>query len=282
MDSTKNKIETRDNISCEYYNIDKYNNLPPSNGLTIFNMNSRSLNKNFDNITTFISLLNNEFSIMGFTETWLNDNNNTSIININNYRLVEKHRHKRRGGGVCLYIKKNYNYKCRDDLSVFNDSIESLFIEITPQNGSKHYVIGIIYRPPTGSYDDFYFHVQNIYGKLTESRSNSYIMGDFNINLLDDHLSTDFLNLAFSNNFYPAITNPTRVASTSSTLIDNIFTNDDSAINSGIFVTDITDHFPIFLDNNSRLRNYNRDSKRIRNYNINNISNFIFQLECKQ
>lgn len=107
-------------------------------------------------------------------------------------------------------------------------------------------------------------------------------MGDFNNNLLDDHLSTDFLNLAFSNNFYPAITNPTRVASTSSTLIDNIFTNDDSAINSGIFVTDITDHFPIFLDNNSRLRNYNRDSKRIRNYNINNISNFIFQLECKQ
>ena len=52
-----------------------------------------------------------------------------------------------------------------------------------------------------------------------------------------------------SNGFLPIITRPTRVTATSATLIDNIFTNnilDVSTSFQGLFVTDLSDHYPIF------------------------------------
>ena len=77
-------------------------------------------------------------------------------------------------------------------------------------------------------------------------------MGDFNINLLNSdsyHPTGKFLEIMYSNMLFPLITRPTRVTASSVTLIDNIFTNnycsnDWSA--QGIFVTDISDHYPVF------------------------------------
>ena len=77
-------------------------------------------------------------------------------------------------------------------------------------------------------------------------------MGDFNIDLIkhDSHLSTnEFLDIMYANSFIPLINRPTRVTSTSATLIDNIFTNDygeESFAYSGILYCDISDHFPVF------------------------------------
>ena len=47
--------------------------------------------------------------------------------------------------------------------------------------------------------------------------------------------------------FHPLITKPTRITSYSATLIDNIFTNDSEfRAKSGIIITDISDHPPVF------------------------------------
>lgn len=51
----------------------------------------------------------------------------------------------------------------------------------------------------------------------------------------------------FSNYLFPLIHKPTRVTKTSATLIDNILTNSLIYQNkSGVLLTDISDHFPIF------------------------------------
>ena len=77
-----------------------------------------------------------------------------------------------------------------------------------------------------------------------------YIMGDFNIDLLkfsSNNKISIFVNLINSNDFFPCIDRPTRITAHSATLLDYIITNDTSTkIRSGVFVTDITDHFPIF------------------------------------
>ncbi len=75
-------------------------------------------------------------------------------------------------------------------------------------------------------------------------------MGDFNINLL--HLDTDssvqlFIDTLSSHSFYPLINKPTRITDSSQTLIDNIFTNDFSNHKTGILITDISDHFSVFM-----------------------------------
>ena len=71
----------------------------------------------------------------------------------------------------------------------------------------------------------------------------------------------------FSLGYKPLINKPTRITAYSSTLIDNIFTNDlDYEHKSGIVITDISDHLPIITSCNSikrlctsSLRSYKRN-----------------------
>ena len=78
----------------------------------------------------------------------------------------------------------------------------------------------------------------------------TYIMGDFNINLLDHSTSLpveNFLNLMISCNYYPVITRPPRVTPISCTLIDNLFCNRVDEIElTGVITTNIFNHYPIF------------------------------------
>ena len=78
-----------------------------------------------------------------------------------------------------------------------------------------------------------------------------YLLGDFNINLLnkDTHCRTnDLVNILTSHPMYPSITRPTRITSKSASLIiDNIFTNSKTFQTSGIIITDKSDHLPGFI-----------------------------------
>ena len=50
-----------------------------------------------------------------------------------------------------------------------------------------------------------------------------------------------------TNSMYPLISKPTRITSSTATLIDNIFTNNlEQSMSSGILYTDLSDHLPIF------------------------------------
>ena len=75
-------------------------------------------------------------------------------------------------------------------------------------------------------------------------------MGDFNINLLNvaTHQKTnDFIDNVIAQGFIPYITKPTRITSTTATLIDHLYSNHTHIeYDSGIIITDMTDHFVIF------------------------------------
>ena len=75
-------------------------------------------------------------------------------------------------------------------------------------------------------------------------------MGDFNINLLNvaTHQQTnDFIDNVIAQGCIPYITKPTRITSTTATLIDHLYSNHThTEYDSGIIITDMTDHFGIF------------------------------------
>ena len=74
-----------------------------------------------------------------------------------------------------------------------------------------------------------------------------FIVGDLNINLLDPiAIENDFINNCHSNSLIPLINKPTRNAINNSSIIDQIWTNQLYDTFNGIFLLDITDHFPIF------------------------------------
>ena len=97
----------------------------------------------------FMECLDFKFSVFGFSETWLKDNI-CDVYGIQGYSVVEKHRKSTCGGGVAIYVKHGIDYFHREDLSGFDDCMESVFIEIPKDvyELGKNVIIGTIYRPP--------------------------------------------------------------------------------------------------------------------------------------
>ena len=99
-------------------------------------------------------MFNNPISIIGLTETWLNDIN-TDSFQLENYNYINSNRYHKKGGGVGLYVTKNIQFKTRDNLSTTQEEvIESIFVEIMTQT-DKNIIIVVIYRPPNDKFDVF-------------------------------------------------------------------------------------------------------------------------------
>ena len=88
----------------------------------------------------FLSNLNFSFSIICFSETWLNDSNvDNSNYELPNYVSVHQIRNHYKGGGVSVYIHKNFEFKIRNDLSINSKDIESIGVEfISNKHIYKH------------------------------------------------------------------------------------------------------------------------------------------------
>ena len=70
--------------------------------------------------------------------------------------------------------------------------------------------------------------LNNLLEKVSKEQKSVFLLGDFNINLLNNNIlspTNEFLDSLASNSFLPYILQPTRITSHSKTLIDNIFTN---------------------------------------------------------
>lgn len=240
------------NSHTSYFTEDQLNQLHKvtKNNLSMLNINIRSLDKNFDGFKDFLHCTNLDFGVIGLVETWLKDKP-LDYFKLNGYSFESRNRENKRGGGVCLYIKDNIKYHVRKDLVQINHpaNTESVFIEIE-KSGSKNIVIGNMYRPPDQDVNEFNEFIDKVLAKATKNQKQVYLMGDFNINLLNEDIhsqTNDFVNVLSSYSFYPSITKPTRITAKSATLIDNIFTNSKVRQTSGIIINDLSDHLPIFI-----------------------------------
>ena len=156
-----------------------------------------------------------------------------------------------------FFVQNNVKYSVRHDLETFDHEFESLFIEIDKGqlNSDKTVIVGVVYTPPIQALIHFDMKISGIMDILKKKTIYNYLMGDFNINILnsDNHdLTAQFVDIMISNAFLPLITRPTRVTANSATLIDNIFTNNFDNITQsvhGIYVTDILDRYPVFCIN---------------------------------
>ena len=252
-------------IPCQYYTIEDihtHDNTTNNCNLSLFHQNIRSLNKHSSEIENYLSSLNQHFDVYGFSETWFRSEDDASLVDFDDYSVENCIREDRRGGGVSLFIKSELNYTNRPDLSINCLDCDSLFIETT-QNSIKT-IIGIVYKPEYVVFNDFIDQLNSVLNTISSEKKNCYIMGDFNLNLLAHNSNSkisDFINLFYSHGFVPCIDRPTRIkynknGQLSATLIDNIFTNDIlSNINSGVLITDISDHFPTFMKQHNPLHN---------------------------
>lgn len=218
----------------------------------VLHLNIQSLPAKFEKLKNLIHDCDQTGICLDFLlicETFLTDNI-TDQYNLPGYNLVYKNRSLKKKGGVAIYVKNKYNFILRDDLSVFQEGVfESVFIEIKTNECKA--IVGEIYRVPNTNITKSLETYDTILQKLQNYKHTIFIGTDQNINLLNQSLhekTNDFLNMIYSSQLLPSITKPTRVTDHSATLIDNIYISCKNPENSlsGIIVTDISDHFPIF------------------------------------
>lgn len=224
-------------------------------------LNINSLIAHIDELIVFIN--SSKIDILTINETKLDSNIHDNEIHIPGYEVIRKDRsiNGRNGGGVCIYLRSNLNYKTRVDL--LSDQLEFLSLEITKPR-SKPFLVSTWYRPPNSSVEIFN-ELENIIGKIDAEFQEFYLLGDININMLETATTNCntilLMNLLDVYGLSQMITEPTRVTPTSRTLIDLCITNTPEKITkSGVVHIGISDHSLVYV---TRKAHFERTGARV-------------------
>ena len=231
----------------------------PRDCIDLMHINARSLNANFPKILNLLSINKCKPSVLAITETWLNESN-YDLFQIDGFKFINLNRQGSKvGGGVGIYVDVLLDVVVRNDMSVTNNILECIFIELSCKKylNSGKVLIGCIYRPPGGDPSSFTDALAAILNGNKRKYKASLLTGDFNLDLLksSQHLPTqDFVDMLASSSYIPSITKPTRITDSTATLLDNVFINAyGSKFESAVVYSDISDHFPILLKMNVKI-----------------------------
>ena len=137
----------------------------------------------------------------------------------------------------------------RSDLSILKGDFESTWVEIKNKK-SKNIVCACIYRHPRSNLDEFHDYMERCLETLS-GENKVFILGDFNIDLLKcEKVSSydKFYNLMTCYGYLPQIINPSRITGSSSTIIDNIYSNClNYKLKSGNILISLSEHFCQFV-----------------------------------
>lgn len=263
-----NGVDSDLHPQSNYYSCDEFNGFidakdKVSQNFSCIHFNCRSLVKNFDIFSLFLNDIHHNFTIIGLTETWFKPEDSLSLYNIDNYDLIVNNRSQRIGGGVGMFIQTDLKYNQRNDFTFMSDSFESLFLEFPEFDNvlctctSRYCVVGVVYRPPASSIEDFLQKLTGILEKISREHKSCFLLGDFNIDLAsvtNRSITDQFLDTLYSFSVLPLIQAPTRISRHKASLLDNILTNADAGCESGILLSDLSDHLPVFTFTNVLLK----------------------------
>ncbi|XP_077968768.1 uncharacterized protein LOC144422802 [Styela clava] len=237
-----------------------------------FHLNTGSLQKNYDELVNLLSEFATPPHLIAISETWLGVTPNSNI-SLNNYDFIHKPSITI-AGGVGLYVSRDLFFCQIHEYDLEHPDCEDLWINLKI-NLNISFIIGVIYKHPRKDIIQFTSTISNVLDRLNRDKRLFILLGDWNIDLLGqstDLATMKYIDTHLANLSLPLITKPTRVTRTSSTLIDNIFTN---AINydlsSFVILTDISDHYPQFCTVSTSIftRRQNQIFRRdMRNFSI--------------
>lgn len=226
---------------CRYYNNTNFNeHFVAGKGLfSTLHVNARSVKNKTDELNTFLNSLNVKFDAIIFTESWLTKMDPAPYFE--GYKSITLCRENKRGGGIAIYLKTEQQHQTIEELTNINENVESMFVRVS------NVVIGAIYRPPDGNVSQFIAFVENALYFLESLSLKFTILGDINIDVLSDTRSAkEFMNTIHTHACSNIVTLPTRITSTTATLLDVCVTNIENDHRAGIIASDLSDHLPIF------------------------------------
>lgn len=113
-----------------------------------------------------------------------------------------------------------------------NSEIEQLWISLS--FNERKYAFGVVYNPHKKFYFDFINNLESTFSTLLPISEDIFCFGDFNVNLFDTECAATSHTLNFFDAFglTQLVEEPTRVTSSTSTLLDYIVTTNKDLVNS--------------------------------------------------
>ena len=202
-------------INSKFYDSDSLANTPDKSNPLFLSMNIQSLQSKFSEFKNFIQQLSSSginVDVIALQELWTV--NYPDLLTIPGYqKLMFKTRNNMRGGGVGFYVRNGLHASIIEDKSPFeNKIIETLTIKVNYPN--KEILLSSMYRSngihpnlsQKNQMDHFFLQLDTLLSKLADTKLDSYVLADSNINLLAmNQQATDYLDLMFSRGFLQTI-----------------------------------------------------------------------------
>ena len=214
---------------------------PKLDDFPVAHLNVRGVTSKLDQIKDLLD--NYNFSILGLSETFLNASKPSSFYHIDSYEMVRVDGIGRSGGGILCYLKSGLKFEV---LSHFDHMLEETITIRIDFKSSCSSLICFVYRPPNSPSswnDQLKIYLEN----CTQYCNEIMILGDFNMNLMDSKVEKRWMQNFSKFSLSQLVTEPTRVAENSSTLIDYIYSNRESNVKQvSVIKTSISDHYLTF------------------------------------
>lgn len=229
--------------------------------MKILYSNVRSVNSNLDNLVSHF--FNDTINIYALTETWFTHDYTQFIPN-----YIFTGIGNRKGGGVGFYVHKDIQFTVKQELCFFDVNIECYCIKLINSGDT----LLILYRPHSANFATFIDKCEEIASGLGNCNTNKIILGDFNIDFNSNTPCSQSINNLFTSyGLNKMVHMATRVTHTTSTCIDNIFTNTKGVVKV-ICNADVSDHRPILYNYEQPVNDLG--TIKIRDFSLNNLNKF--------
>jgi len=194
-------------------------------------------------LTELVSDRNKILDCLILAESWINALDDFKLYELRNYNSFQVSRDSSQGGGIIIYVRKFFvtNVITR----ICNQHLEAIFVEILSSNLRQKVLA--VYRPPSGNLSSFYEFMDD----YLSGHNDLIVVGDMNINLLNDDMCKDYRDVMLMNDYIVANNSVTRLAS--GTLLDHIILKNKKNINATICTSKnfkLSDHnFVVLIKN---------------------------------
>lgn len=224
-----------------------------SGSIKILHLNIRSINRNVDELRLFLVTIEILPEVIILSECWLRKNPILPIME--GYLSYKTNNNRNQNDGLVIYIKLNLRHSITEP--IFSDA-NCLLCTLH----SNNLVIIALYRSPSiHNTESFLDGLNNLLTSNANFR-NIVVMGDLNINISPLNPSPhahEYLTVNASHGLLPTHTLSTRDKS----CLDHVLLKSDFKTLTLVFDTHITDHAPVLLNIETKLRFSKRRMSRV-------------------
>ena len=238
-------------ITDRYYSTDQFNQNVRINNtdVSVIHYNIRSLLPKIDSFSELLDQTGNKFDVLCICESWLSPLTCTLAVLEGFDSFHTTRQAGQQGGGLCIFAKNILKSRLVPALQICLPYFECIGIEFFKTN--KKFLCLEIYRPPHQNHNEFLDKCNEIISQIqTNHYTEVIICGDYNLNMLNydsNNYVREFVDNMAGFSFLPVISTPSRVTENSCSTIDNIFITSPTNISTGVILSALSDHFPIFL-----------------------------------